>query len=220
MDDARHVRAVAELDGQHGPAAAVGHERLLQVVAQLGRAGQPRQLVRHALPSRPELVAQPAQERRGVVAQARTVLFHAPVDLARDGGQRRVDGGEELCEERRRLLLFRERAFRGQGGRDRRRDGAQLHRLQRAAAFGAIRGRAHVFDPAERRRRALLEQGHRLARPRLPRCDLAGVRRRHEPAGEVGSGRGHGSVDEPLDDQRVLEHGQRPAFHAGQLTPG
>ena len=217
MDDARHVRAVTELHGQHRPPAALGHERLLEVVSKLGRSSQPRQLVGDALAPGAELAAQPAQERRGVVAEAGAVFLHATVDLCGDGGELRLDGPEQRGEERRRLLLLGERAPRGQRRRDRGRDLSQVARLERPAALGAVGGDADVRNAAQGRRGVLLEERHGLGRPSLARGDLGGLGRGNELACEIRPRRRRGSGDEPLDDERILEHFEGPAVHPTSL---
>ncbi len=100
VDDSRHAPAGARLDGQHGPAAAEGDELLLQVLAELARADELLELVAHALPPGPELAAQLAELRRGVVAQVGAVLLDGAVDRLGDVREGRVDCRRELAQER------------------------------------------------------------------------------------------------------------------------
>ncbi len=50
MHDSLHARARTRAHGQHRPAAALGDEVLLQVVAELGAAGEPAQLLGDVVP--------------------------------------------------------------------------------------------------------------------------------------------------------------------------
>ena len=59
------------------------------------------ELLGHALPAVAQLAAQPAQLRRGVVAQVGAVLLDAAVDRLGERRERRVDRGRELAQERR-----------------------------------------------------------------------------------------------------------------------
>jgi len=70
------------------------------MVAELGGAGEPRQLVGDALPPGPQLVPQAAQERGGRVADARAVVLDAAVDLSRDTGEPGIDRVQQAREER------------------------------------------------------------------------------------------------------------------------
>ncbi len=217
VDDPADLVPRAQLDRQHGPAATVGHERLLKVLAKLGRPRQPCQLVGHALPPGPELVAQPAQERRRGVAQPRAVLLDAPVDVAADRGQGRIDRSQQVGEQRCRLALLRERAPCGQRDGDRRGDRTELAGLQRAAALGPARLRTHVGRALKRRGDSAREQRDRLGGQGLPSGDLGRIRRRHEVTRQRGAVGRHRGVGESLDDQRVFEHGKCLPFHGGPV---
>ena len=87
VDDPRHAAARARAHGEDGPAAALGDEVLLQVVAQRRRAREPAQLLGGALLVVAQLLAQAAQLGRGRVAQPGAVRLDRAVDLLGDRGE-------------------------------------------------------------------------------------------------------------------------------------
>ena len=202
VDDARHAAARARLHREHGPAAALGDEVLLQVLAQAGDAREPAQLLGDALPAVAELAAQPAQERRGVVAQVGAVVLDAAADLLRERRERRVDRGRRARAAAARARLLASRAARARG---RRRSPPRSCAARRARARRrAPRARPASGRPATPRAaaRRLVEQRDRLGGQRLPARDLVGVGRRHERARELRAVGGRRRGREPLGDRR------------------
>ena len=185
VNDPGHASAGARLDGQHGAAAAESDELLLQVLAELARADELLELVAHALPPGPELAAQLAELRRGVVAQVGAVLLDRSVDRLGHARERRVDCRRELAEERCRRLVESgagaQRAGRGVG------DAPQRLRRERAAEGGMRRLVPDVADLVERRLERLVQERDRLGRQRLPTRDLVRVGRGLELGCERGA---------------------------------
>ena len=143
----RHLRTSRRANGEHGPAAALGEERLLQRVLHVARARDARELVAHARAAVAQLGAQLAQQRRRRVADIRPVLLDPAVDLVGEPAEARVDGLEERGEHR-----LAQDALRLEGDPDRDRDRPQLVGTQQPAAARPFGGRAHVADPGELRR--------------------------------------------------------------------
>ena len=165
--------ARARLDREHGPAAALGDEVLLQVLADAALAHELLQPVGDALPPGAELAAELAQLRRGVVLQVGAVLLDGAVDRVGERLQRRVDRGRELAQQRRLLLL--ERRAGAQRAGDRVADVPQRRGGQHPAARGERGDLPDVADPLERRLLGDVEQRDRLGGQRLPARHLARV---------------------------------------------
>ena len=203
MDDARHLLARARLHGQHRPAAALGDEVLLQVLAEARRAREPAQLLGDALPAVAQLGAQLAQARRGVVAQVGAVLLDAAADLLGERGERAVDGVDASSASSGADSACSPSAARAASPPPIV-SATALQRLggEHAAARRVRGGLADVADPAERRLERLVEQRDRLGRQRLAARDLVRVGRRHERARELRAGGGRRRAGEPLDDRR------------------
>ena len=156
VDDPRHAAARARAHGEDGPAAALGDEVLLQVVAQRRRAREPAQLLGGALLVVAQLLAQAAQLGRGRVAQPGAVRLDRAVDLL---GDRRQVGS---IGSRAHRAAASDRRARHEPAVDRRRDARERLGRQRPAARGQLRRLAHVVDPGQRRLLRELEEPDHL----------------------------------------------------------
>ena len=85
---------------------------------------------------------------------------------------------------------------------------------ERATATRVIGVHPDVVRPRHPRR-ALLDEDQRLRAQRLPRADLAGVRRRQQALGERAAGREGRVVRQPLANRGKLEHVERVTVHHG-----
>ena len=85
---------------------------------------------------------------------------------------------------------------------------------ERATATRVIGVHPHVVRPRHPRR-ALLDEDQRLRAQRLPRADLAGVRRGQKLLGERAAGREGRVVRQPLANRGKLEHVERVTVHHG-----
>ena len=109
VDDAGHGAARARLDGEHGPAAALGDEVLLEVLPHAASARQPAQLVGDPPAALAELPAQAAELGRGAVLQVGAVGFDAGSDRLGQPAEAQVDSGGQLVQQRRLLRLVVQR---------------------------------------------------------------------------------------------------------------
>ena len=212
VHDPRHGAARAGAHGDHGPPAALGDEVLLQVRLQIGIRRQRAQPIARAPPRGGELGAQRLELRRGRVLDARRIELERPLELIGDARQRLGDLARPRSEQRRRLLALgqvpahAERGTHGLGDLDQRVD------PERTAAPGVLGLVAHVVRACHVRRPER-DQLQRLRAQRLPRADLAGVRRRQQCLGERTTGREGRVVRQPLADRGELEHVERVTVH-------
>ncbi len=208
MDDTGDLRACRCTNREHGTAAALGEKRLLQRLAHLVRACDARQLVTDAGASVAELVAQPAQERRGGITHVGSVFLDAPVDLVGKPGEAEVDRLDELGQHR-----LAKDALRLHRHSNRHGDRAQLVRSKHAAANGARSSTPHVADPGELWRVAVREHRHRGGGQRLAACHRRRIRRGRELAHERHAVVGRGEGCETIHDRPQLERGERRSVH-------
>ena len=217
MDDPAHLPARARAHREDGPAAALGDEVLLEMLAEVGTAREAAELLRHPVPAVAQLPPEPPKERRGRVAQVRAVVLHAPRDALRQGREAGLHGLSQLVEERRRLGLLVQRRPGPERRGDRDRDVPQRARVEPSAERGMGRRVADVLDAVQVGLVGAVEERDRLRREGLASRDLAGVRRGRERAGEVGSDRRGGRVRKPRRNRRELEHGERVPVHAASV---
>ena len=171
VDDAGHAAPGARLHGEHRPAAALGDEILLQVLAQ---AARPDELL---AASRSRAAGRCAARTRSLrscgeacVAQIGAVLLDRALDRLRERRERRVDRGGELAQERRGLLGIVEGGTRAERPADRVGHVPQRPGCEHAAAAPRA--------PRARGRRAALRAAAR------PRCRAARPPRLSAPGGE------------------------------------
>ena len=168
VDDAGNRAPRARLYGKHGPAAALGDEVLLEVLAYPAPARQPAQLVRDPATALAKLTAQAAELGRGRVLQVGAVGLDAAPDRLGQSAKARVDAGCQRVQQRRLLRLLAERRARDEGTGNRRPDAAQLGGGEHPAAGRALGRGADVLDAVQRRLRGVCEQRDRLGGQRLP----------------------------------------------------
>ena len=211
---AGHAAARARLDREHGPAAALGDEVLLQVLAQLARADELLELVADALPAGAQLAAQLAQLRRRVVAQVGAVLLDRAVDRLRE--RRRAPGRPRAASSRSSGaagLVERRRAPAARPPPCRRRAAVACGASTPPSAACAACSRTSRM-PVERRLERLVEQRDRLGRQRLPARDLVGVGRRLELGARASRrARSRSHAASALADRRKLQHVERIRVH-------
>ena len=219
VHDPRHAPPGRRLQRQHGAAAALGHEVVLEV---LGDGRVVRDLAQ-ALGQPPaalaQLAAQAAQRRRGRVLQVGAVLLDRAPDLLGDREQRRVDPGDEL-EQRRDLVPLGERAARRHAGANRALDLRERAGVERAAAGREIGRLAHVGSAAQVGLGRLVEQRDRLGRLLLAEPHLLGVRRRAEGFGQQGSRLARRGPGQPGQDRGELEQLEVVLSHGASVRPG
>ena len=158
MDDAGHAAPGARLHGEHGPAAALGDEILLQVLAQAAGPDELLELLVHALPAGAQLDAQLAELWRCRVAQIGAVVLDRALDRLCERRERRVDRGAELPQERRGLLGIVEGGTRAERPADRVGHVPQCPGCEHAAKGRVRRGLTDVVQPFERRLVCRVEQ--------------------------------------------------------------
>ncbi len=219
VDDAGHARPGRGPHGEHRPAAAPGDEPLLEVLRELGRAGEPRQLLRDTAAAGAELRAEPPEQGGGVVAQVGAVVLDATADRVAQTGEARVDPGGTPLEQGEVRGHRLERPPGGEARVDRARDGAEVRGLQHPAARGAFDGRPDVGGPCELRFGGLVEQRDRLGGRGLAPRDLGCVRRGHERLRQRSAHRRPGRRREALHDRRVLEDRESVGVHGTESRP-
>jgi hypothetical protein len=219
VDDAGDRAACGRPEGEDGPAAALGHEVVLQMLAQRRVARERLQAFREPGPPRPELAAEPAEGGGRAVPEIRAVVLDRLRDCAVDARQRRLDPGRDSCEARDALLALERRA-RGQRRVDRDRDRAECTGIEHAAACRDLRRRPNVADPGEIRFGRPVEERDGLGRQRLTRRDLIGVGRRQERQGLFPAGLARRRAREAIEDLGQLQQLQGPRIHRAQCRTG
>ena len=204
VHDPAHGAARRGLDGQHGPAVALGHELLLQVRCELGRRGELAQALGGAPAHAHELAAERLQARRGRVAQLRVVEVDRPGDPLGDGGETVGDRLGVRREQPRVVVLRRDRRAHAERGRARLGDRGERRLAEHAAMAGVLRLLAHVVRAREPRWRAL-DQPPRLDRLGLQQVDGRGLRHRREAERELAARAERRALGEPLADRGELQ---------------
>ena len=92
VHDPGHASARRRLQREHGAAAALGHEVVLQVLGEGRVARDLAEALGQLAAALAELAAQPAQRGRGRVLEVGAVLLDRAADLLGDREQRRLDG--------------------------------------------------------------------------------------------------------------------------------
>ena len=177
VHDPGHPTSRRGLQRQHGTAAALGHEIVLQVLGQRGVARDLAEALGQLAAALAELAAQPAQGGGGRVLQVGAVLLDRAADLLGHREQRRLDALDDR-KERRQVAALGNRAACGHAGADRPLDLREAPRVEGAAPRRQIGRLAHVGCAPEVGLGGVVEQGDRLGRLLLAEPHLVGVARR------------------------------------------
>ena len=182
-----------------------GDEVLLQVLAEPARSDELLEPLGDAVAAGPQLRAELAQLRGGVVAQVGAVLLDGLPDRVRERPQPGLDRGA-----RARAGAARPRASSAARARRRLRRCRATSAQHRGVEHAAARRRGPAAsrtscDPASGGCSASVEERDRLGGQRLAPRDLGGVGRGRERQRERGAVLGRGRGGEPLADRREFE---------------
>ncbi len=208
------LRRALAFTASTGPAAALGHELLLQVLAERRVAREPAQLLGDAVAALAQLLPQPPEQRRGDVAEIGAVLLDAALERVGERRQRRVDPRRPLPEQWRELGGLVERAAQREPAAHGRGDPRERVGREHAAARRELRRVAHVCDPLQRRLRGLVEQRDGLRGEGLAPRDLVRLVRRRQAARQRRPRRRAGCLGEPLGDRGEVQCLERVLTHA------
>ena len=218
MDDAGNGATRGGAQREDGPAAALGHEVVLQMVAQ-GRVARERaEPIAEPRPALAELAPESAQGRRGRVTEIRAVVLDGLPYRAGDGCEARLDALRERPE-RRWAAGAVERRARAEPGGDRRRHRVQRGRVEDAAAGRELDRGPDVACAGEVGLGRLLEHRDRLGGQDVTSNDLVGVGRRRQCAGQVAPGLARRGRREALEDRGELQELEGPWIHRGSVGP-
>ncbi len=212
VHDARHGAACARAHGHDRSPAALRHEIFLQMRLKIGIRRERPKAIAGAAPCGRELGAQRLQLRRGGVLDARGLELERALEPVGDGCERLGDLARSRCEQRHRLAALGQMTAHTERGASRLGDRDEPLGPERPAATRMLGLAAHVVRPRHPGR-PLLDENQRLGAERLPRSDLAGVRRGQQSLGQRPAGREGRVVRKPLANRGELEHVERVTVH-------
>ena len=219
VHDARDAAAGRRLQRQHGPAAALGDEVVLEMLGERRVAGDLAQALGKPAAALAELAAEATQRRRGRVLEVRAILLDRAPDLVRD----REQGGSIAATSSSSAGIPSrscERPARRHAGADR-----ALDVREACACRACLRGRrarrlADVGDPTE------VRLGRRRRAARSPRPSAVGATGRtsssadgRSAAARSGSGLARGGIAQAGQDGRELEQLEIVLSHGASVRP-
>ncbi len=216
MDDPGHGAPRGRPEREHGPAAPLGDEIVLQMLPERGVAGERAKPFREPGAALAQLPAEPAQGRRRAVAEVGAVVLDCLRDRVGDHGELRVDPVPEPGE-RGQVVGAVQHDAGAEPGNHRRRDGVQRPRVEDASASGELGRGADVQHAGEIGLLGALEQHDGLGGQDVAANDLGGIRVRDERACPHTARLAGRDGREPFQDLGQLQELEGSWIHRGSV---